>query len=93
MNCELLVLWGSAWRGKKVLWKLPDHSWPFRDEQRIEDKGFITEKDSMRWPFPLAVTYRSSQIDDQKKLLSHETVKELSCYGVTSGTSVCKAEH
>lgn len=33
-----------------------------------------------------AVTYRSSQIDEQKKLLSHETVKELSCYGVTSGS-------
>ncbi|KAK7799934.1 hypothetical protein U0070_012025, partial [Myodes glareolus] len=32
------------------------------------------------------VTYRSSQIDDQKKLLSHKTVKELSCYRVTSGS-------
>ncbi|XP_038176093.1 C-type lectin domain family 4 member E isoform X3 [Arvicola amphibius] len=32
------------------------------------------------------VTYRSSQIDEQKKLLSHETVKELSCFGVTSGS-------
>lgn len=29
---------------------------------------------------------------EQKKLQSHETVKEMSCYSVTSGTTVCQVE-
>ncbi|XP_028718463.1 C-type lectin domain family 4 member E isoform X1 [Peromyscus leucopus] len=33
-----------------------------------------------------AVTYRSCLMYEQKKLQSHETVKELSCYSVTSGS-------
>ncbi|MEJ1279898.1 C-type lectin domain family 4 member e [Cricetulus griseus] len=32
------------------------------------------------------ITYRSCQIYEQKKLLSHESVKELSCYSVASGS-------
>ncbi|XP_038176092.1 C-type lectin domain family 4 member E isoform X2 [Arvicola amphibius] len=50
------------------------HSLPFTRRRGCSDEDLKT------------VTYRSSQIDEQKKLLSHETVKELSCFGVTSGS-------